>query len=108
MRFRFPDFGWSSNPARLLVRSARFIANTVFRVLNRLRYLRYEVRHADYSILNDQCHHYQTLLYYIDIEGQLKQLKEAGFSGPTAIYDRFGQAAAPNNTEDMLLYVATT
>lgn len=107
MLFRFPHFRFSPNPARLLVRSGRFALNTLLRALNRLRYIRHEVHHADYSILNDQCHNYQTLLYYIDIEGQKRQLQQVGFNGPVAIYDRFGKPAAADITEDMLLYLVS-
>jgi SAM-dependent methyltransferase len=107
MVFRFPHFSFSSNPLRLIVRAGRFMVNTLIRAVNRIRYQRHEVRHADYSILNDQCHNYQTLLYYIDIDGQKKQLNAAGFTGPVIIYDRFGNAAQPDITEDMLLYVAS-
>lgn len=106
MLFRFPQFSYSPNPVRLLIRSARFVVNTAIRAVNRLRYWRHEVKHADYSILNDQCHNYQTLLYYIDLEGQKKQLSDAGFTDTVAIFDRFGNLATPEITEDMLLYVA--
>ncbi|MEY4590360.1 MAG: hypothetical protein RL497_2436 [Pseudomonadota bacterium] len=107
MLFRFPHFSFSSNPLRFIVRSARFVANTIIRVINRMRYWRHQVKHADYSILNDQCHNYQTLLYYIDINGQEKQLRDTGFTGGIAIYDRFGHEAAPEITEDMLLYLVS-
>ncbi len=107
MVFRFPYFSYSANPLRLAVRSARFATNTVIRAVNRLRYKRHEVRHADYSILNDQCHNYQTLLYYIDMEGQKRQLQQAGFDGEVAVFDRYGRPATPDITEDMLLYLVS-
>lgn len=107
MVFRLPHFRFSANPVRLAVRCARFVGNTLIRAFNRLRYKRHEVHHADYSILNDQCHNYQTLLYYIDIEGQKRQLQQAGFMGAVAIFDRFGMPASAEITEDMLLYLVS-
>ena len=105
--FMFPDFAWARNPARLLVRSARFVGDTVISAFNRARYVRHEVRRREYSILNDRCHHYRTLLYYIDVEGQLQQLQAAGFHGPVAIYDLAGHSTGVDATDDSLLYVVS-
>jgi hypothetical protein len=41
---------------------------------------RHDVRLPDYSIINDRCHHYTIMLYYISLENQRKQLEAAGFA----------------------------
>jgi SAM-dependent methyltransferase len=103
--FQFPDFDLSKNPARLVVRAARFLLHTAFGVVNRLRYLRHEVRSGEYSIINDRCHHYATMLYYLSMENQLKQLKAAGFDNVPTVYDMRGRIAGPNERGDSLTYV---
>jgi ubiquinone/menaquinone biosynthesis C-methylase UbiE len=104
-RFEFPEFEPSMNPARLVVRAARFALHTAFRLVNRLRYLRHEVRTDEYSIINDRCHHYATMLYYLSMENQLKQLKAAGFDNVPTVYDIEGRVAEPNERSDSLTYV---
>jgi len=85
--FAFPDFQMTKNPAKLIVRSLRFVAETAYRLFNRYRFKRHEIKTPDYSILNDRCHHYQTMLYFIDIKSQQRQLLETGFKPPFVIYD---------------------
>jgi SAM-dependent methyltransferase len=91
--FRLPPFLGTTNPAKWLVRAGRFLAETGHRVRNRLRFRRHEVRTGEYSIINDVCHHYRTMLYFIDITQQLRQLGEAGFAETAQTYDLAGRPA---------------
>jgi len=88
--FRFPRFEYSRNPARILVRSARFCAQTLIRLRNRRRFHRQDVRTPAYSMINDVCHHYGTMLYYISLAHQREQLEQIGFQPDADAFDRAG------------------
>ena len=104
--FRFPDFSLSLNPARTAVRAARFVKHTLLRVRNRHRHLPLEDRCADYSIINDLCHDYGTLLYYLDLATQRKQLVAAGFEKHAPAYDHDGRLIEHDSTESSLALLA--
>src|SRR5690606_29914787 len=78
--FRFPSMQWSLNPLRLLVRATRFGRDTIRRLRNRRRFRPMEVHAEDYAMVNDVCHDYGTMLYYVTLEQQRRQLVEAGFA----------------------------
>jgi len=103
--FEFPTFDYAANPIRLAVRTVRFAIDTIRGLINRLRYLRFEVHAEEYSIINDRCHHYATMLYYISVENQLKQLKAAGFDSVPVIYDVSGELVDSSSRSDSLTYV---
>jgi SAM-dependent methyltransferase len=103
--FELPAFTPSWNPLRLGVRAARFMVDLVRGLGNRLRYRRYEVRTEEYTIRNDRCHHYATMLYYISMENQFKQLLQAGFPHTPEVYDGSGQRAPQDTRADSLTYV---
>lgn len=104
-RFEFPDLQYSGNPARLAVRSVRFVGHLAQRILNRLRYKRLEVRHLDYSIINDRCHDYQTMLYYISLETQRRQLQMLGLNAEPMIYDLAGRRVEKTRDDSMTFVV---
>jgi SAM-dependent methyltransferase len=64
-----------AHPKRFAARSARLALET----FNHIRNRRHEIRHADYSIFNDEADHYNLLLYYITVEAQIRQLIDTGF-----------------------------
>jgi ubiquinone/menaquinone biosynthesis C-methylase UbiE len=103
--FEFPTFKFAVNPLRLAVRTARFASDTARGFVNRVRFLRHEVHTDEYAIINDRCHRYATMLYYISIEQQLKQLKAAGFATMPLIYDIAGKPADASCRSDSLTYV---
>jgi len=104
--FRFPALELSWNPLRLLVRSARFASRTVARMRNRRRHLPEERRLADYSVINDVCHDYGTLLYYIDLAAQRRQLADAGYRPDSIAFDLAGREIADDTRDSSILYVA--
>lgn len=103
--FVLPDFQLSANPLRIAVRSARFFKQLALSIFNRLRYLRHEVSTAEYSIINDRCHNYRTMLYYISPENQLRQLDAMGFKSKPTIYDLSGNTVSRAARDDSLTYV---
>lgn len=104
--FRFPEFQSSLNPARLAVRAARYLGRSVFRAMNRRRYRRHEVRRAEYSIINDVCHDYRTMLYFIDIPSQRRQLERAGFRGAISVFDLSGKPVVKDSRDGTIAFVA--
>lgn len=105
-KFRLPDFQPTWHPVKAAARAARFMAQTGFRAMNRLKLLRHEVRCAEYAVINDVCHHYQTMLYFIDPEQQVKQLRSAQFAGDIRMFDLSGKPADYGNTDGTLAFVA--
>ncbi|MEP7042054.1 MAG: class I SAM-dependent methyltransferase [Dokdonella sp.] len=104
--FRFPDFEPSHNPARILVRTARFIGQTLIRSCNRLRFSKYDVRTPEYSMINDVCHHYGTMLYYIALDNQRRQLESAGFRQDAEGFDLAGRDIRDDTTDSSITLLA--
>ena len=88
--FQFPEFQASLNPARLLVRGARFSRSTASRLANRNKNKRRDIRTAAFSIINDVYHDYSTMIYYISLENQRKQLDSVGFQAQSMALDLKG------------------
>ena len=104
--FLFPPFDWSFNPLRLAVRSLRFTGETVLRMRNRRRHHPHEVHADDYSVINDVCHHYSTLLYYLTLAKQRQQLVDAGFEADAEAYDLSGQRIVDDTSDDSIALIA--
>jgi len=104
--FKFPEFQWSSAPGALIRSGTEFVRSLLARVINRVRFLPKEVRTPNFGIINDLSHDYGTMLYYISLENQLKQLRAAGFNAEINVYDSLGNTAKSDCTDDSLMYVA--
>lgn len=104
--FCFPDFDFSPNPARLLVRSARHLKDTAISVVQRLRHIRHEVHTDDYAVINDKCHNHGVMLYYITLAQQRRQLAAAGFAAEATAYDCAGQRIVDDTTLDSMALIA--
>ena len=104
--FRFDDFHFSWNPARLCVRGLRYGYNLMVALRNRLRFRRLEVHNDEFSIVNDRCHNYSTMLYYITRPNQCKQLASVGFGENVITFDAKGQAFTGETPFDSIFYVA--
>lgn len=103
--FIWPRFQSTANPAKLLVRTGRFIGESAFRAMNRLSHIRHEIKCEEYAVINDECHHYRTMLYFISPEQQVKQLRTAGFEGPIAMFAESGKPADHSNADGTLGFV---
>lgn len=104
--FQFPELEMSRNPARALWRAARFAKHTAIRVYNRRRYAKHDLRTAEYSIINDVCHDYGTMLYYITLANQRRQIEELGFAENAAAYDLDGRFITKDTTHNSISMIA--
>ena len=106
--FQLPALQPSLNPARLAVRLARFARRTAVRLYNRRR-LGKLVEHGDgYSIINDVCHDYGTMLYYIDLAAQRRQLRDAGFDDAVESWDLAGRPTDESSTDGSITLLVRT
>ena len=105
--FTFPVFEPTSKAIKIPRRIASYTLHTALRIFNRLRNKRREIYASEYSIINDKCHDYRTMLYYITMEQQLKQLESIGFSPDICVYNSRGDVVRPDDNErcDSLLYL---
>jgi len=103
--FKLPDFTLCRNPLRLAVRAARFGVYTAYGLYNRIRFARHEIHTDEYSMVNDRCHHYRTMLYYIYPPDQFKQLQAIGFHNTPILFDVRGEPASATSMDDSLTYV---
>lgn len=104
--FQFPQFQWTLHPVRALVRSARFAGQTLLRLRNRRQFRPHEIHAPDYSVINDVCHHYGTMLYYVSLERQRRQLEDAGFEAGAEAYDLDGQYVDEDTQHDSIALIA--
>jgi ubiquinone/menaquinone biosynthesis C-methylase UbiE len=104
--FKFPLFVRSANPARLAVRALRYLVALSARMFNRNRFLKHEVRTSDYSVINDVCHDYGTMLYYISLANQRRQLVDLGFESDAMAYDLDGRAITTDTADSSIAYIA--
>lgn len=103
--FRFPTLQFTANPVKLGVRVLRYFGESAFRFYNRTRYRRHELSYPDYAIRNDVYHHYRTMLYYISIEAQRKQLRDAGYAGQVVVFDGDGNVVDNDCADGTLVFV---
>lgn len=103
--FTLPDFSMSFHPLHFAARAVRFGAHTVYSFYNRIRFARHEIRTDEYSIINDRCHHYRTMLYYIHPQHQFAQLRAAGFGNAPTLFNQRGEGAPETSMDDSLTYV---
>ena len=104
--FRLPDFALSANPERSLIRAARFARDTVVSAVQRGRYRRHEVHATDFAVLNDRCHNYSVMLYYITLANQRRQLEAAGFEPGAEVFDVHGHRIEGDTQHDSMAFVA--
>jgi SAM-dependent methyltransferase len=104
--FQWPPFEPSLNPLRLAARTVRFAMRTVARVGNRASHKPREERAPDYSIINDVCHDYGTLLYYIDLSTQRRHLAQVGFRPDAAAYDLSGNPIDQDTRDNSIGLIA--
>jgi ubiquinone/menaquinone biosynthesis C-methylase UbiE len=95
--FKFPIIERSANPAKLAMRGARFARQTAARIYNRWRLRDHGHRTEEYSIVNDECHDYGVLLYYITLDAQRRQLEEVGFRAGATAFDLDGREITSDN-----------
>ena len=103
----FPDLDFSWNPLKMFVRSARFGSDLTASVVNRYRFKKHEKHTPEYSIVNDRCHNYATMLYYITHSNQLEQLESVGFDRESVLaFDLSGKKIENGTKDDSIFYLA--
>jgi len=106
--FQLPDLEPALNPLRLAVRAGRFVRRVVVRTYNRQR-MSMLVEHGDgYSIINDVCHDYGTMLYYVDLPAQRRQLRDAGFSDEVEAWDLAGRRTDETSKDGSITLLVRT
>jgi SAM-dependent methyltransferase len=104
--FQWPDFEMSRNPARLLVRMARFGRQVPLRWMRRRQLQALEIRTPHYSVINDVCHDYGVMLYYIGLRQQREQLQALGFEANAVAFDLQGRQIADDTADNSIMLVA--
>ncbi len=105
-RFYFPEISWTFNPIKMTWSLVNWSRSSVNSLINRLKLHRFEVRTDEYALINDRCHDYSTMLYYIGLENQIKQLRSANFGGDIAAFDGDGNEIVTDTTHGAITYAA--
>lgn len=103
--FELPPLAATANPLKMAKQLASFSRNSAIRLRNRFMLRRHEIHTDEYSIINDKCHEYGTMLYYITLQNQRGQLRNVGFSGAIRAYDSSGAEIITDSAEDSILYL---
>ena len=106
MGFRLPEFEFSANPARLLVRGVRHARDTAISLFHFLKHYRHEERTPHYAVINDRCHNHGVMLYYITLQQQRLQLQEVGFQPNASAFDCMGRPIRGDTTLDSMAMIA--
>ena len=104
--FRFPELQFTVNPMRMLVRSARMLKDTALSLYQRRQHAKHEVSTSRYAVLNDICHNYGVMLYYITLAQQRRQLEDTGFLPDAVAFDCRGRRIADDTTLDSMALIA--
>jgi hypothetical protein len=97
---------FSLNPVRTALRLARFVWRTPLRVLRRRRNRQHELRTAEYSVINDVCHDYGVMLYYITLDQQRQQLQTMGFAPDAQAFDLRGEPITGRSEDSSMMLIA--
>jgi len=103
--FRFAKFNLSWNPLKSGIRGLRYCYSLLIALRNRLRFRKMEVHTSEYSIVNDRCHNYATMLYYITHANQIKQLVSVGYDSEVVTFDALGNLITGSTLFDSIFYV---
>lgn len=104
--FRLPELRFTVNPVRMLVRSARLVKDTAISLYRRRQHIKHEVHTSRYAVLNDMCHNYGVMLYYITLAQQRRQLEDAGFLPDAVAFDCRGRQIVDDTTLDSMALIA--
>ena len=96
----------AANPVRTVWRALQVVRATVSSVYNRCRYARFEQHAEPYAVINDRCHDYATMLYYVDIQEQRRQLAQAGFLPTAQAFDMQGRPVRDDVTDSSVAFIA--
>ena len=63
-------------------------------------------RSPEYSIINDVFYDYATMMYYISLEAQRRQLEAIGFRSEAPAFDLSGRIIHSDTTDNTLTFLA--
>ena len=105
-----PDIQFSPNTSwpKLVGKFALVAYRTGVRWRNYKRFSRLDVRNPEYSIINDRCHDYSVMSYYINYKKQRQQLERLGFQKNAEAYDLDGHRIPDDGdtTDSSIMYLA--
>ena len=101
--FRLPLPPLTFKPWVLLPALARLIAGLIRHRTNR----RQEVRAEGYAVINEPEYDYSLMTYYVTIQEQTRQLRQAGFQGKIEIFSQSGEKTAADSKSRALYFCAT-
>ena len=104
--FKLPQVAFSPNPVRLAVRLARAVGRTALRMARRLRMRKHEVRNSEFAMINDVCHDYGVMLYYITLDRQRLQLEQMGFCPNAEAFALDGNPARNESRDSSIMLIA--
>jgi SAM-dependent methyltransferase len=104
--FRFPSLNMSRNLIFLPLSMLGFVKHTAISLFNHARFRRLEVRHADYSLINDIWHDFGTMEYYISAANQRRQLASVGFEPDAVAFDDDARPIGSASTSHCLFFIA--
>jgi SAM-dependent methyltransferase len=96
------------HPVRFAVRLLRFGKRVAVGFVNRRRLSKLAERGEGYAIINDVSHDYGTMLYYVDLREQRRQLREAGFTDDLRAWDLAGRPADDSSRDSSIMLLART
>jgi len=101
-----PGLDPTLNPVKAAVRGVRFVGQTAYRLYNRVRFRHQQVRTAEYEILNGKSHHYRTMIYFISLEQQRRQLVDTGFQPDAVAFDLSGRVIEDDSRDGTISLIA--
>ena len=87
---------------------AQFAYRASVRRRNYRRLSKQDIRTREYSIINDRCHDYSVMMYYITLQNQRLQLESIGFQRNAEAYDLDGHRIPDDGdtTGSSIMYLA--
>jgi ubiquinone/menaquinone biosynthesis C-methylase UbiE len=104
--FKLPEITFSRNPVRLAFRLARAVRRMPLRVVRRFRMRKHEVRNSEFAMINDACHDYGVMLYYITLDRQRPQLEQMGFCANAEAFALDGNSARNESRDSSIMFIA--
>jgi SAM-dependent methyltransferase len=96
------------HPVRFAARLLRFGRRALVGFVNRRRLSKLAQRGEGYAIINDVSHDYGTMLYYVDLREQRRQLRDAGFTDDLRAWDLAGRPTDDSARDGSIMLLART
>ncbi len=91
---------------RLAFRLVQAVRRTPLRMARRSRMRKHEVRNSEFAMINDACHDYGVMLYYVTLDKQRLQLEQMGFCPNAEAFALDGNTACNESRDSSLMLIA--